>query len=136
MTSFTLRPVGRDRNAMPRLRDAPRFYTEGAPPAFLEIRPAFRRSLRGLRAGDHLIVITWLHRGRRYVQTTYPVDDKSRPRTGVFRTRSPDRPNPIGLHRCTVLEVREDGLRIDAIEAIDGTPIVDIKPVVPEADDS
>lgn len=86
--------------------------------------------------GSELIVITWLHRARRDVLTTYPEDDRSRPRRGVFLTRSPDRPNPLGLHRCRVVEVRENGLRLDALEAIDGTPVVDLKPVVHEADDA
>jgi tRNA-Thr(GGU) m(6)t(6)A37 methyltransferase TsaA len=128
--TFTLRPVGRVRSSLKILRDAPCFYTEGAPPAFLEIKPQFRRSLRGIQLGDDLIIVTWLHRGRRHVQSTYPEDDKTSPRSGVFRTRSPNRPNPIGLHRCRVTEVRTDGLLVDALEAIDGTPIVDIKPAI------
>jgi len=136
VSAIRLRPVGFVRSSLRTRRDAPRFYTEGAPEAFLEIKPEYRRSLLRIVPGDALIVITWLHLAHRGVQTTFPEDDHSRPRTGVFRTRSPDRPNPLGLHRCKVLEVRRNGLRIDAIEAIDGTPVVDIKCVVREANDS
>lgn len=127
--------IGVVSSALKELRRAPNFYTEGAPGAFLRIRPRFRRGLLRIAPGDELIVITWLHRARRNALTTYPESNRARPRTGVFRTRSQSRPNPIGLHRCRVLEVRDDGLRIDAIEVIDGTPILDLKPVVSEADD-
>lgn len=88
-----------------------------------------------MRVGDELIVITWLHQARRDVLRVHPQGERTHPLTGVFLTRSPDRPNPLGLHRVPVLEVRPDGLRIGPIEAIDGTPVVDIKCVVDEADD-
>ncbi len=89
-----------------------------------------------VRVGDELIVITWLHRSRRDVLRVHPEDNMSRPLTGVFLTRSPDRPNPLGLHRVTVREVRPDSLVIGPIEAIDGTPVVDLKCVVDEANDA
>ena len=133
---MALTPIGVVRSTLRSVRSAPNFYTEGAPAAFLEIRPEYRRGLRRIVPGDEIIVITWLHRARRTGLTTIPEDDRRRPRTGVFRTRSPNRPNPLGLHRCTILEVRVDGLAVGALEAIDGTPIVDLKPVVAEADDA
>lgn len=131
-----LTPVGVIHSSLKTREEAPRFYTEGAPDAILEIVPEFRRGLGRVRAGDELIVITWLHRARRDVLRTHPRGDRSRPLTGVFLTRSPDRPNPLGLHRCRVLEVSASGLRIGPIEAIDGTPVVDIKSVVSSGDDS
>lgn len=136
MRSYALRPIGFIRSELKTRSDAPRFYTEGAPNAFLEVVSAYRRGLSGVRAGEEIIVITWLHRARRDVLRVHPQGDKSRPLTGVFLTRSPDRPNPLGLHRATVLEVRANGLLIGPMEAIDGTPVVDIKRVVREADDS
>ncbi len=89
-----------------------------------------------MRVGDELIVITWLHKARRDVLRVHPENDRSHPLTGVFLTRSPDRPNPLGLHRVTVIEVRPHGLLIGPIEAIDGTPVVDIKTVIDEANDA
>jgi tRNA-Thr(GGU) m(6)t(6)A37 methyltransferase TsaA len=129
-------PVGLLHSSLRDRKDAPNFYTEGAPDAILEIYPAFRRALYRIRVGDELIVITWLHRANRSLLRTHPESDMTRPLLGVFLTRSPDRPNPLGLHRCRVKEVTSTGLRIGPIEAIDGTPVVDIKPVVDEADDS
>ncbi len=133
---IVLRPIGVVRSSLSSVEDAPRFYTENAPPALLAIDPRYRRGLVGLRPGMELIVITWLHRARRDLLTTHPRGDRSRPRRGVFLTRSPSRPNPLGLHRCRVLEVRTEGVWIRAIEAIDGTPIVDLKRVVEVADDA
>ena len=133
---YSLAVIGVLRSNLTRRDDAPNFYTEGAPDAFLEIRPRYRRGIARVTVGDELIVITWLHRARRSRLRTRPEDDRNRPLTGVFLTRSPDRPNPLGLHRCRVRAIAPTGLRIGPIEAIDGTPVVDIKPVVPEADDS
>ena len=103
---------------------------EGAPEAWLEITPSAAPGLMGIMVGDELIMLTWLHLAQRDVLQVHPRGDRTRPLTGVFATRSPDRPNPIGLHRVTVLEVAEDKLRVAPLEAIDGTPIVDIKPVL------
>lgn len=133
---YSLVPIGFIRSPLKRRKDAPRFYTEGAPDAFLELLPAYRQGLSRVEVGDELIVITWLHKARRDVLRVHPQGDMAHLLTGVFLTRSPDRPNPLGLHRCKVLEVREDGLKIGPIEAIDATPVVDIKTVIHEAVDS
>ena len=103
---------------------------EVAPDAWLEVRPFAAEALDGLAKGDDVIVVTWLHRARRDVLKVHPRSDRSRPLKGVFATRSPDRPNPLGLHRVTVRRVAGNRLRIGPIEAIDGTPVVDIKPVL------
>lgn len=104
--------------------------SEGAPDAWLELRPWAADGLRGVAEGDALLVLTWLHQARRDVLQVHPRDDARRPLTGVFATRSPDRPNPIGLHPVTVREIAGRRLRIGPIEAIDGTPVVDVKPVL------
>jgi tRNA-Thr(GGU) m(6)t(6)A37 methyltransferase TsaA len=109
---------------------------EGAPDAWLEITPIAAQGLQGIKAGDELIILTWLHLAQRDVLEVHPRGDLTRPLTGVFATRSPDRPNPVGLHRVSVLEVTEQSLRIAPMEAIDGTPIVDIKPVLTGSDPS
>ena len=103
---------------------------EGAPDAWLELTPTAAEGLRGIAVGDEMIILTWLHLAERAVLQVHPRGDLSRPLTGVFATTSPDRPNPIGLHRVTVLEVTERTLRVAPLEAIDGTPIIDIKPVL------
>jgi tRNA-Thr(GGU) m(6)t(6)A37 methyltransferase TsaA len=103
---------------------------EGAPEAWLELRPQAAPGLRGIQPGDELILLTWLHLAQRDVLQVHPRGDLNRPLTGVFATRSPERPNPVGLHRVAVLEVMGEKLRVAPLEAIDGTPIVDIKPVL------
>jgi tRNA-Thr(GGU) m(6)t(6)A37 methyltransferase TsaA len=108
---------------------------EGAPDAWLEISPFAAQALDGLAAGDEIILVTWLHRARREVLKVHPRSDRSRPLTGVFATRSPDRPNPLGLHRVTIRRIAKNRLRIGPIEAIDGTPVVDIKPVLSSSDE-
>ena len=129
-TSFTIEPVGVVRSALTRLEDAPRQGDEGAPKAWLEFTSSVAPCLTGIRACDELILLTWLHLAERDVLQVHPRGDTNRPLTGVFATRSPDRPNPIGLHRVSVLEVREQKLRVAHLEAIDGTPVIDIKPVL------
>ena len=114
--------------------DAPLFYTEGAPNAFLEMIPEYTDGLNRMRVSEEIIVITWFHRARRGVLKVHPRGDVSNPRTGVFSTRSPDRPNALGLHRVKVLEIHPGRLHIGPIEAIDGTAVVDIKPVVEAKD--
>src|SRR5512143_3659501 len=104
--------------------------SEGAPDAWLEVHPWAVRALHGICAGDEIIVVTWLHRARRDVFRVHPRSDPRAPLTGVFATRSPDRPNPLGLHPVTVRSVEGPRLRIGPIEAIDGTPVVDVKPVL------
>lgn len=127
---FTLFPIGPIRSMLQKLEDAPRQGSEGAPDAWLEVDPAFGRALSGIVAGDELVIITWLHRADRAVLETHPRNDLTIPLAGVFNTRSPDRPNPLGLHRVTVRSIEGTRLRIGPIEAIDGTPVVDIKPVL------
>jgi tRNA-Thr(GGU) m(6)t(6)A37 methyltransferase TsaA len=107
--------------------DAPRQPGEGAPAAWLAIEPAYADALDGLGPGARIVVLTWLHLADRSTLLVYPRDDRSRPLTGVFATRSPDRPNPIGLHTVTVLERDGCRLRVDALEAVNGTPVVDLK---------
>lgn len=125
-----LRPIGVIRSALERRSDAPKQGTEGAPDAWLEVRSWAAKALTGLAAGDEVIVITWLHRGRRDVFEVHPRSNPRNPLTGVFATRSPDRPNPLGLHPVTVRAIEGRRLRIGPIEAIDGTPVVDIKPAL------
>jgi tRNA-Thr(GGU) m(6)t(6)A37 methyltransferase TsaA len=129
------RPIGVIRSALKSRGKAPKQGTEGAPDAWLEVRPFAAQALDGLRAGDHIIVLTWFHRARRDVLKVHPRSDPNRPLAGVFATRSPDRPNPVGLHRVTVRKLAKNRLRIGPIEAIDGTPVIDIKPVLPNLSD-
>ena len=120
--------VGRIRSALRSKDEAPRRGSEGAPDAWLDVDPAFAPALRGVAAGDEVIVITWLHRGdRESPSRMHPRGDPEIPIAGVFAARSPDRPNPLGLHRVTVREISGTRLRIGPIEAIDGTPVLDIK---------
>lgn len=127
-----LRPIGVIRSSLKERSKAPKQGSEGAPDAWLEVHPFATQALDGLRAGDEIMVLTWLHQARREVLKVHPRSDPSRPLTGVFATRSPDRPNPIGLHQVTVREISKNRLQIGPIEAIDGTPVVDIKPVLCE----
>jgi tRNA-Thr(GGU) m(6)t(6)A37 methyltransferase TsaA len=135
MEAYPVRPIGFIRSDLKHVEDAPLFYTEGAPNARLELSPAYRDGLDRMQAGDEIIVLTWLHLARRDVLQVHPRGDPANPLTGVFLTRSPDRPNPIGLHRARVLAIDAGSLVIGPIEAVDGTPVLDIKPVVQEADD-
>jgi tRNA-Thr(GGU) m(6)t(6)A37 methyltransferase TsaA len=130
MSSYVVEPIGFIRSSLTRLEDAPRQGDEGAPEAWLEIRPEVAQGLVGITVGDELVVLTWLHLAQRDVLQTHPRGDLNRPLTGVFATRSPDRPNPVGLHRVSVLEIAGLRLRVAPLEAVDGTPIVDIKPVL------
>lgn len=129
---YAVEPIGFVRSALTRLEDAPMQGDEGAPEAWLELTPQAAPGLLGIQPGDELIVLTWLHLAERDVLQVHPRGDLSRPLTGVFATRSPDRPNPIGLHRVSVLEVADarQKLRVAPLEAIDGTPLIDIKPVL------
>jgi tRNA-Thr(GGU) m(6)t(6)A37 methyltransferase TsaA len=129
-TLYTIEPIAFVRSTLTRLEDAPMQGDEGAPEAWLEFTPQAIQGLMGIQPGDKLILLTWLHLAERDVLQVHPRGDLNRPLTGVFTTRSPDRPNPIGLHRVAVLEVTEQKLRVAPLEAIDGTPILDIKPVL------
>jgi tRNA-Thr(GGU) m(6)t(6)A37 methyltransferase TsaA len=129
MDTYVLEPIGVIRSPIKNVGDAPRFYTEGAPNAHLELSPRYLDGLDGITVGDEIVVITWLHLARRDVLKVYPRGDLSRPLRGVFSTRSSNRPNPLGLHRAKVLEIDGTILYIGPIEVVDGTPVVDIKPV-------
>jgi len=122
-----LTPIAIVRSTLRSLEDAPRQGDEGAPDAWLEVDPAFARGLTGLGAGDAVMLITWLDRADRSVLESHPRNDPSLPPMGVFATRSPDRPNPLGLHRVTIRAVEGTRLRVGPLEAIDGTPVVDVK---------
>jgi tRNA-Thr(GGU) m(6)t(6)A37 methyltransferase TsaA len=130
----SLRPIGIVRSSLRDVRDAPNQAFEGAPEARLEIDPAYRAALHRVRPGQDLILLTWLHQADRSVLQTHPRGDPKTPLTGVFVTRSPDRPNPIGPHRVTVTAIEAPTvLRVRALEAIDGTPILDLKAVMDES---
>lgn len=134
-TSHSLRPIGRVRSILKRRAEAPKQGFEGAPDAWLQIEPAFVRGLDGIKAGQEVIILTWLHEADREVLAVHPRDDPMTPLTGVFATRSADRPNPIGLHRVKVLNIENGGsLVVQGLEAIDGTPVIDIKPVLVHGD--
>lgn len=125
-----LRPIGMIRSRLKTRTNAPRQSDEGAPDAWLEVHKAFAKALAGIAVGDRLIVLSWLHQGRRDVLEVRPRKNPSLPLTGVFATRSPDRPNPIGIHPVTVKRKVGNRLRIGPIETIDRTPVIDIKPVI------
>jgi tRNA-Thr(GGU) m(6)t(6)A37 methyltransferase TsaA len=127
---FELAPLGRVESPLTDLATAPKQGDEGAPEAWLAIAPDFVAALDGIEGGADLLVLTWLDRADRDVLAVHPRGDRSRPALGVFATRSPDRPNPIGLHRVTVAERSGSRLRVRDLEAIDGTPILDLKPVL------
>ena len=126
--------VGVIRSALKARSKAPKQGSEGAPDAWLEVEPWAAEGLWGIAVGDELLIITWLHQGRRDVFQVHPRSDIRNPLTGVFATRSPDRPNPLGLHPVAVRAIDGNRLRIGPIEAIDGTPVVDIKPVLSKVD--
>lgn len=128
--SYTVNPIGVVRSKLTRREDAPMQGDEGAPDAWLELKSQSARGLLGIKVGDDLLVLTWLHLAQRDVLQVHPRGDLNRALTGVFATRSPDRPNPVGLHRVSVLEVSETKLHVAPLEAIDGTPVIDIKPVL------
>jgi tRNA-Thr(GGU) m(6)t(6)A37 methyltransferase TsaA len=134
MNPYTLEPIGFIHSSLKRREDAPRQGSEGAPDAWLEIEPQLVEALLGMEVGHELIVITWLHQAKRDVLTGHPRNDESRPLTGVFYTRSPARPNPLGLHPVTVREIDGTRVKIGPIEAFDGTPVVDIKSASTRAD--
>ncbi|TNH29981.1 tRNA (N6-threonylcarbamoyladenosine(37)-N6)-methyltransferase TrmO [Micromonospora orduensis] len=133
--TYQLHPVGRVSSPLTDAASAPRQGDEGAPEAWLVFDPQVGRALRDVRVGADLLVLTWLDRARRDVLAVRPRGDESRPETGVFSTRSPHRPNPIGLHRVRVLAVDGLRLRVADLEVLDGTPLLDVKPVLGAADE-
>jgi tRNA-Thr(GGU) m(6)t(6)A37 methyltransferase TsaA len=133
---YFLRPVGIVRSSLSSREGCPKQGGEGAPDAWLEIFPAFTDALDGIAVGSDILILTWLHKGRRDLLKVHPRGNPDEPLRGVFATRSPDRPNPIGLHRVEVLEIQEsDRIRVGPLEALDGTPVIDMKPILPESEE-
>lgn len=128
--TYPLKPIGVVRSSLKDRATAPNQSSEGAPDASIELTSSVLDGLQGVDVGDVMIVVTWFHEARRDVLKLHPRWDTRLPLTGVFATRSPDRPNPLGLHRVTVLEIAGRELRVGPLEAIDGTPVVDLKPVL------
>jgi tRNA-Thr(GGU) m(6)t(6)A37 methyltransferase TsaA len=129
-THFELTSIGRVESPLTDPASAPNQGDEGAPEAWLVFEPAVHEALDGIRNGDEVIVLTWLDRARRDVLRVHPRGDPSRPEQGVFNTRSPHRPNPIGLHRVKIVSIDGARVRVRDLEAVDGTPIVDVKPLL------
>lgn len=129
-SGFQVEVIGRVESPLAERASAPRQADEGAPAAWLVFEPGVLAALRSLQVGDEVLVLTWLHRARRDVLSVHPRGDPSRPVEGVFSTRSPDRPNPIGLHRVEITGIEGPRVRVRHLEAIDGTPILDVKPVL------
>jgi tRNA-Thr(GGU) m(6)t(6)A37 methyltransferase TsaA len=128
--SFEVRPIGRVESSVVDIDDAPPQGDEGAPEADIVFDATVGAAIRDLRVDDELLVLTWLDRARRDVLTVHPRGDVGRPLLGVFSTRSPHRPNPIGLHRVRVVAVDGPRVRVSDLEAVDGTPVIDVKPVL------
>lgn len=132
MDRYDVSPIGRVESPLTDAASAPRQADEGAPEAWLVFEPAVAEGLRGIRPGDEVLLLTWLDRARRDVLTVHPRGDSTRPLAGVFSTRSPHRPNPIGLHRVEITRVDGVRMRVRHLEALDGTPIIDVKSVLGE----
>jgi tRNA-Thr(GGU) m(6)t(6)A37 methyltransferase TsaA len=128
MEKFSLQPIGYIRSSLKILEDCPLQESEGAPEAVIEIDAAFTEGIQGIQVGASLVLLTWFHLADRRVLKCYPRRETTAPEIGVFTTRSPDRPNPVGLHRVKVIEVLPGKLRVHPLEALDGTPVIDIKP--------
>lgn len=132
--SYVIRPIGSVESPLVDPAQAPKQGDEGAPAAWLVFEPSVRAGLGDLEVGTDVLLLTWLDRADRGVLQVHPRDDLSRPLTGVFSTRSADRPNPIGLHRVTITEIAGTRVRVRSLEALNGTPIVDVKPVLNRAE--
>jgi tRNA-Thr(GGU) m(6)t(6)A37 methyltransferase TsaA len=130
VTQIVLTPIGHVQSPLTDLASAPKQGFEGSPEAWLVLEPRVLDGLDGLAAGDEVLVLTWLDRADRDVLRVHPRDDAARPERGVFSTRSPARPNPIGLHRVRIVSIDGPRLLVRDLEALDGTPIIDIKPVL------
>jgi tRNA-Thr(GGU) m(6)t(6)A37 methyltransferase TsaA len=127
---FELKPLGTVHSTLIDRALAPKQGDEGAPDAWIVFDSAVVPALDGVQVGDEILVLTWFHLARRDVLRVHPRGDISRPREGVFSTRSPDRPNPIGLHRVEIVAIERERVRVSNLEAVDGTPVVDVKPVI------
>jgi tRNA-Thr(GGU) m(6)t(6)A37 methyltransferase TsaA len=130
MTEIEIKPVGRIESPLTERADAPKQGDEGAPEAWIAFEPDLVEALHGIEVGDEVLIFTWLDRGKRDVLQTRPRDDPANPIQGVFNTRSPDRPNPIGLHPVTVVAIEGARMLVSELEALDGTPVLDVKPVI------
>jgi tRNA-Thr(GGU) m(6)t(6)A37 methyltransferase TsaA len=133
--SFLLQPIGFIRSPLKHRSEAPKQGDEGAPDAWLDLAPEFLKGVEGISVDQEIILVTWFHKARRDVLKVRPRGRADLPETGVFGTRSPDRPNPLGLHRVKVLEILDRKLKVGPLEAIEGTPVVDIKFAFPQATD-
>jgi L-fuculose-phosphate aldolase len=131
-TNTTLTVLGYVRSPLKDRKDCPKQYSEGAPQAVIEIDPAYARALETLKPGQDILIFSWLHLSSRTALRVHPRGDTSQPLRGVFNTRSPDRPNPIGLHHCRILALDQTRITVDHLETLDGTPVVDIKPIAGE----
>jgi tRNA-Thr(GGU) m(6)t(6)A37 methyltransferase TsaA len=128
--TFDVFPIGHVRSTLKVRHGAPRQGWEGAPDAEIDVLPEYAEALEGVKAGQDVWILSWLHKADRTVRKVHPRDEIEKPKLGVFATRAPDRPNPIGLHRAKVLSVSGTAFKIQGFEAIDGTPVLDIKPVL------
>ena len=128
--TYEVRPIGVVESTLTDPAAAPKQGVEGGPDAWLVLDPAVADGIGDLAAGDDVLVLTWLHLADRSVLAVHPRDDPSTPLTGVFSTRSSNRPNPVGLHRVRVLEIDGTRVRVSDLEAVDRTPVVDLKPVL------
>lgn len=128
---FVVSAIGVVRSPLHSLDEAPRQGSEGAPDVWIDLLPELDTGLKGLEPGASLIVVTWLHAADREVLEVHPRNDTNLPLTGVFATRSPDRPNPIGLHVVTLRSIGTSRIEVGPLEAIDGTPVLDLKPLLP-----
>ena len=133
--AYAIRPIGRVESSLTDRGTAPKQGIEGAPDAWLVFDPEVADGIGDLAVGADVFVLTWLDRARRDVLAVHPRDDPRNPETGVFSTRSPDRPNPIGLHRVRVIAVDGLRVRVDHLEALDGTPVIDVKAVLNQVAD-
>lgn len=135
-TGYTLNPIGVVHSTLTNREEAPRQGYEGAPDAWIELDPAVAEGLDGIAVGDEIVVITWFHQSQRDILKVHPGRNRNLPLTGVFATRSPNRPNPLGLHRVTVREIVGTRLKVGPLEALDNTPVVDIKSILRLSADS
>ena len=136
-TDYFLRPIGFVRSRIISRKDAPKQASEGAPDAWLDLDPAVAEGLEDIAPGQEVILLTWLHQGRRNILKVHPRGNPRNTLRSVFATRSPDRPNPIGIHRVRVLEIADSvRLRVEPLEVINGTPVLDIKPVLTRVNDT
>jgi tRNA-Thr(GGU) m(6)t(6)A37 methyltransferase TsaA len=130
MNDFTLNPIGFVESTLRKVKDAPCQGANGKQEAWINVNSEVIEGMKDLHIGDRIIVLTWLHLSDRSILKVHPQDNPKNPLTSVFATRSADRPNPVGLHPVTILEIANDKIKVASLEAVDGTPVIDIKPVI------